>query len=155
MTSKAVTIGIIGTGFMGKVHAEGYKLFDFNVGMFASRTEEKAKAAAEEFGVARWTDDWRELIEDPQIDCVDITVPNHLHFDMAMACIRAGKPFLIEKPLARNSQEGEEIVRAAKEKGIVAVYAENMRFKPALVRTKQLVDEGAFGDSHAPLERNS
>lgn len=145
MNGKSVTVGIIGTGFMGKAHAEGYKLFDIPIGMFASRTMEKAQAAAEQFNVERCTDNWLELIEDPRIDCVDITVPNYLHYEIAMACIRAGKPFLIEKPLARNTQEGEEIVRAANEKGIVAVYAENMRFKPALVRTKELVDEGAFG----------
>ncbi|KIL40873.1 hypothetical protein SD70_10595 [Gordoniibacillus kamchatkensis] len=146
MERKAVTVGIIGTGFMGKAHAEGYQLFDITVGMFASRTLKNAGSAAEQFGVERWTDNWLELVQDPQIDCVDITVPNHLHYEIAMACIKAGKPFLIEKPLARNTEEGEEIVRAAKEKGIVAVYAENMRFKPALVRTKQLVDEGAFGN---------
>ncbi|WP_163875657.1 Gfo/Idh/MocA family protein [Paenibacillus favisporus] len=140
-----IKVGIIGTGFMGKAHAEGYQLFNIEVGMFASQTEAKAKAAAEQFGVDRWTLDWLELVNDPEIDCVDITAPNHLHYDMAMACIHAGKPFLIEKPLARSTAEAEEIVRKAKEKGIIAVYAENMRFKPALMRTKELVDQGAFG----------
>ncbi|RXZ83736.1 gfo/Idh/MocA family oxidoreductase [Paenibacillaceae bacterium] len=145
MTAKQVKVGIIGTGFMGKSHAEGYQLFNIEIGMFASRTADNAKAVAEQFGIERWTDNWLELIHDPEIDCVDITVPNHLHYEMAMACIEAGKPFLIEKPLARNTEEGEAIVRAAKEKGIVAVYAENMRFKPALIRTKELVEQGAFG----------
>jgi myo-inositol 2-dehydrogenase/D-chiro-inositol 1-dehydrogenase len=141
-----VTVGIIGTGFMGKSHAEGYKIFDVKIGMFASRRLEKAREASNEFGVERWTDDWKTLINDPDIDCVDITVPNHLHYEIAMACINAGKPFLVEKPLARNTKEAEEIVRAAKEKGVLGVYAENMRYKPAMVRTKQMVDEGALGD---------
>jgi myo-inositol 2-dehydrogenase/D-chiro-inositol 1-dehydrogenase len=145
LEKKAVTVGIIGTGFMGKAHAEGYQIFDIPVGMFYSRTLENAKSAAEQFHVERWTDNWRDLVTDPQIDCVDITAPNYQHYEMAMACIDAGKPFIIEKPLAMNTEQAREMVSAARAKNIVAVYAENMRFKPALVRTKQLVDEGAFG----------
>ena len=144
MADKGVKVGIIGTGFMGKAHAEGYQMFNIEIGMFASRTAEKAKATAEQFGVERWTDQWLELIHDPDIDCVDITVPNYLHYAMAIACIEANKPFLIEKPLACNTKEAEEIVRKAKEKGIVAVYAENMRFKPALMRDKRTRGAGGI-----------
>ncbi len=141
-----INVGIIGTGFMGKAHAKGYQMFGIPIGMFASREVEKAKETAEAFGVSKWTDDWRQLILDPEIDCVDITVPNYLHFDVAMACIEANKPFLIEKPLARNTKEGKAIVAAAKEKGIVAVYGENMRYKPALMRTKEIIDQGGLGE---------
>jgi predicted dehydrogenase len=143
---KDVTIGIVGTGFMGKAHAESYRLFGVPVGMIASRRVEKAKAVAEQFGVPRWTDSWRDLVNDPNIDAVDIAVPNYMHHEVAMACIEAGKPFLIEKPLARNTREAREIVEAAEAKGIPAVYGENMRFKPAMLKLKQMIAEGALGD---------
>ncbi|MBS4218764.1 Gfo/Idh/MocA family oxidoreductase [Bacillus sp. FJAT-49711] len=146
MSKKDVKVGIIGTGFMGKGHAIGYQMFDIEIGMFASRSTENAKAVAEEFGVERWTDDWRKLVSDPEIDCVDITAPNHLHYEMAMACIEAKKPFLIEKPLAMNTKEAKEIVDAANKHGVMAVYGENMRYKPAMVKIKQIIDEGGLGD---------
>lgn len=143
---KDIKVGIIGTGFMGKAHAECYRMFDVPIGMIASRSEENAKAVAEQFQAERWTTNWRDLVNDPEIDAVDIAVPNYLHHEVAMACIEAGKPFLIEKPLARNVKEAREIVEAAKAKGITAVYGENMRFKPQMLKVKEMIAEGALGD---------
>ncbi|GIN70874.1 1-carboxy-3-chloro-3,4-dihydroxycyclo hexa-1,5-diene dehydrogenase [Bacillus sp. J14TS2] len=146
ISQQEIRVGIIGTGFMGKAHATGYKMFDINIGMIASKSMENAKKTANDFGVENWTNDWRELVANPNIDCVDITVPNHLHYEIAMACIKEKKPFLIEKPLARNAKEAREIVAAAKENGVLALYGENMRFKPALVKIKEIIDQGGLGD---------
>ncbi|PTX47670.1 putative dehydrogenase [Melghirimyces profundicolus] len=145
MNEKNITVGIIGTGFMGKAHAASYQMFGVSIGMFASRQLDNAKACAQQFGVPRWTDKWLNLVKDPEIDCVDITVPNYLHYEVAMACIEEGKPFLIEKPLARNTKEARAIVEAAKSRGITGVYGENMRFKPAMLKLKQLLSDGALG----------
>lgn len=146
MNKKEIQVGIIGTGFMGKAHATGYNMFNIPIGMFASRNIQNVKEVAKKFEVNQWTDDWRELVNSPDIDCVDITSPNHLHYEMALACIEAGKPFLIEKPLALNTETAEKIVKLAKAKGVLGVYGENMRFKPAMVRIKEIIDEGGLGD---------
>jgi myo-inositol 2-dehydrogenase/D-chiro-inositol 1-dehydrogenase len=138
----AVRVGILGAGFMGSAHAECYDLLDVPIAMIASRS---ARGPAGSRPDTRWSADISEVISDPAVDCVDITLPNHLHRDAALACIRAGKPFLIEKPLARNAAEAEEIVTAARSAGVTAVYGENVRFKPSMIRTKSIVDQGGLG----------
>jgi len=92
-------IGLIGTGFMGKAHVFGFasaqKVFDLPVQIelhtVADITEEAASRAAAELGFAHGTADWRRLIADPEIDVIDITAPNALHKEMALAAIAAGK----------------------------------------------------------------
>jgi myo-inositol 2-dehydrogenase / D-chiro-inositol 1-dehydrogenase len=141
-TSDTVRVGILGAGFMGSAHAECYDLLDIPIAMIASRSP--GTITGNRPGT-RWSSDIEEVINDPEVDCIDITLPNHLHLPAALACIRAGKPFLIEKPLARNAAEAEQIVNAARSAGVTAVYGENVRFKPSMVRTKSIVDEGGLG----------
>ena len=141
-TSGTVRVGILGAGFMGSAHAECYDVLGVPISMIASRSAGAVSAARP---ATRWSSDLEAVINDPAVDCVDITLPNSLHQDAALACIRAGKPFLIEKPLARNAAEAEAIVRAARSAGVTAVYGENVRFKPSMVRTKSIVDQGGLG----------
>jgi myo-inositol 2-dehydrogenase / D-chiro-inositol 1-dehydrogenase len=141
-TSAPVRVGILGAGFMGSAHAECYDLLGVPIAMIASRSEGKVSSSRPG---TRWSSDIEAVINDPLVDCVDITLPNHLHRDAALACVQAGKPFLIEKPLARNVAEAEEIVAAARSAGVTAVYGENVRFKPSMIRTKSIVDQGALG----------
>ena len=146
MTLSPVRIGLVGTGFMGKAHAACYAQEGHaRIAMIASRSEAHARAAAERFGADAWTTDVRELVRHPAVDAVDITVPNHLHREVALAAIEAGKPFLVEKPLARTVAEADEVIAAARAAGVVGVYGENMRFSPALRRAKEIIDQGGLG----------
>lgn len=132
---------------MGKAHIECYRMNRHaEVTIVASGTAEKARSVAEQFGIPRWTTDWREVIASDNVDAVDITVPNHLHLEVALAAIEAGKPFLIEKPLARNLDEARQILDAARTKGIHAVYGENMRFAPAPLKAREIIEQGGIGD---------
>ena len=143
---KKVRIGVLGAGFMGRARLECYASDPrVEVTAISSRELSKAKALADEFGVPFATAHWEEVVASDNVDAVDITLPNFLHYPAALACIERGKPFMIEKPLARNVAEGEEIVRKARERGILAVYAECLRFAPACVKAKALIDEGALG----------
>ena len=143
---KAVRIGIVGTGFMGRAHAECYVADGrAEVAMVASRSESHARSLAELVGAATWTTDYRELVASSDVDAVDITVPNHLHREVALAAIAAGKPFLIEKPLARTVAEADDVIAAARGAGVAGVYGENMRFSPALEKTKAIIDQGGLG----------
>jgi len=135
-------VGILGAGFMGSAHAACYDRLGVPIEMISSRSAAKV---ADRQPATRWSADFEEVINDPAVDCVDITLPNHLHRDAALACARAGKPFLIEKPLARNVAEATEIVEAAEAAGLPAVYGENVRFKPSMLRAKTIIDEGGLG----------
>ena len=94
-----VRIGLIGTGFMGRSHAMAYHAVPFIFPaaarpvpeLVADVSEEAARAAAEATGFRRATGDWRQLVRDPAVDVVDITTPNSLHKEMALAAIAAGK----------------------------------------------------------------
>ena len=98
MTKPKLRIGLIGTGFMGKAHVFGFasaqKVFDLpyrlELHTVADVTEEAAARAAHEFGFAHHTTDWRTLVANPEIDLIDITAPNALHKEMALAAISAG-----------------------------------------------------------------
>jgi predicted dehydrogenase len=96
---REISIGLIGTGFMGKCHALAFRTapavfgnlprprLELLADVDPTMTERSAKA----FGCARWTTDWRALVADPGIDVVAITTPNFLHQEMALAAIAAGK----------------------------------------------------------------
>src|SRR6516165_4436866 len=92
-------IGLVGTGFMGKTHALGFaaapRVFDLPYGVVlhsvADRTDELAASAARSFGFAKSNGDWKRLVTDPEIDVIDITTPNALHKEIALAAIAAGK----------------------------------------------------------------
>src|ERR1700679_1690031 len=111
-TKPKLRVGLIGTGFMGKTHAFGFataaKVFDlpFEIELHtvADVTEAAALRAASDFGFVHATSDWRGIIHSPEIDVVDITAPNALHEEMALAAIAAGKHVYCEKPLAPRSE---------------------------------------------------
>ena len=105
---RSVGIGLIGSGFMGRTHSFGYALaervFDLPVLLqrvaLADVDRATAEAGARSLGFARATADWRELLQDEAIQLVDITAPNRLHHEMALAAIATGKHVYCEKPLA-------------------------------------------------------
>ena len=146
-------IGLIGSGFMGQAHADAYRraalLYPHLprpvLAMLADRDEPTAARAKSRFGFARSTGDWRRLVEDPDIDVVDITSPNNLHHEMALAALAAGKHVYCEKPLAVTVAEAEAMAAAAKKSGKVTMVAFNNVKTPAAMYAKRLIDEGAIG----------
>ena len=107
---KTIHIGLIGTGFMGKGHSLAYHIMPMvfspaparpRLAVVADVSEELARKAARDFGFERWAVGWEAVVNDPSVDLVDITTPNHLHKDIAVAAAQAGKHIYCEKPLAR------------------------------------------------------
>jgi myo-inositol 2-dehydrogenase / D-chiro-inositol 1-dehydrogenase len=141
-----VRVGFVGAGFMGEAHAACFRE-DSRVALgrvAAGRAESAARFAAR-FGIPLQSDRWQDVIEDPAIDAVDIVAPNDMHADVAVAAAQAGKAILIEKPLARSLGEADRIVEAVTRHGVIAVYAENRRFAPALQRMHRAVTDGSLG----------
>lgn len=144
---KKARVGIIGTGFMGRAHAGCY-ILDKRVDLTAvsSLDQNQGNEFINDFGFHRYSSDWKSLIEDKDIDIIDITAPNFMHAEIAIAAARAGKAIIIEKPLAINMEEAGNIMRTVDETGVLAMYAENRRFAPVFSRCRQIIEKGEIGD---------
>ncbi|WP_312807495.1 Gfo/Idh/MocA family protein [Agrobacterium cavarae] len=154
MNKKTLNIGLIGSGFMGQAHSDAYRRAGMlyrdlpavpRLCLLADATDELAADAAARFGFERSTGDWRKLVVDPEIDVVDITSPNSMHHEMAMAAIAAGKHVYCEKPLSVTLEEAEEMAAAARSKGVKTMVAFNNIKTPAAMLAKQLIDKGDIG----------
>jgi len=152
---KDIRIGLIGTGGMGKAHAMAFTNVPLVFGNEPGRPvleivadiEPKAlERWAGEFGFARWTTDWREVVKDPRVDVVDITTPNALHAEMAIAAAQAGKHIYCEKPLATTSADAARIVAAVARSGVISIVGFNYLKNPAQAFAKQLIEAGELGE---------
>ncbi|HTO65321.1 MAG TPA: Gfo/Idh/MocA family oxidoreductase [Bradyrhizobium sp.] len=147
-------IGLVGTGFMGKTHALGFAAaprvfdlaYDIVLHSVADRTDELAAAAARSFGFARSSGDWKRLIADPDIDVIDITTPNALHKEIALAAIGAGKHVYCEKPLAPKAGDAREMADAAEAAGLKTQVGFNYLCNPMLALARDLIASGELGE---------
>ena len=147
-------IGLIGFGAMGRTHSwcvnnldYFYKDIPFKakyVGVCTSKPE-TAENAADFLGIKKAVINEDELIYDPSIDIIDICTPNIFHYETLKKAISAGKHIYCEKPLCINYQQAKEIESLAKEKGIITRIVFNNRFIPAVMRAKQIIEEGRLG----------
>ena len=153
---KTIGVGIIGWGFMGRTHTHALRAiplfypgaeFRAELRCICSRRAEMARQAAEELGIASWTDDYRELLAREDIDVVSICTPNALHEEMAIAALKAGKHVYIDKPLAVTPESAARIAEAARANpGCMTRMVFNNRYFPATMRAKALIEEGRIGD---------
>jgi predicted dehydrogenase len=144
---KEIGVAVIGAGFWANnMHLPVLtRMPGVRVVGIASASADHAQAAAERFGVPRWTTDYRELLAHPAVDIVDILTPNVQHAPMSIAAARAMKHVICIKPLALNVDEANEIAAEIQKAGVRFFYAENVPFIPALIRTREIIEEGALG----------
>lgn len=151
--SKELRIGMIGYGFMGRTHSNGYRrvnnFFDLEytpvLKAACARNQDELQKFADQWGYETTENDWRKLIERDDIDAVDICVPNNLHKEIAIAAAEAGKMILCEKPLAMNSDEGREMCDAVEKAGVQNTVWYNYRRVPAVTHAKNIIDSGKLG----------
>ena len=151
---KELRIGLVGTGFMGRTHSNGYKrIGDFFPDLqyrpvlkaVCARREDKVKAFAEQWRYESYETDYKKLIARKDIDAIDICTPNDTHAEIAIAAINAGKMILCEKPLARNLEEAQKMVDAVEKAKVANTVWYNYRRVPAVTLAKQIVDSGKLG----------
>ncbi len=151
---KPLNIGLIGYGFMGRTHTNGYKrVNDFfpEIGYrpilkaVCGRNPEAVQTFADQWQYESVETDWRTLIKRDDIDAIDICTPNNSHAEIAIAAAEAGKMILCEKPLALNPEEGKRMVEAVEKAGVANTVWYNYRRVPAITMAKQLIDEGRLG----------
>jgi predicted dehydrogenase len=150
----AVRIGLIGTGYIGRAHAialssVGTVFADVEppvLELVADSEPDRAARAARELGFRRSTADWRAVVTDPQVDVVVVCTPNHMHRDMALAAIAAGKHVSCEKPLALTAGDAREMALAADRAGLVHLVGFNYACNPLLVTARELAASGEIGE---------
>ncbi len=111
----------------------------------ADATEEIAARAAAELGFRRHARDWREVVEDPAVDIVDITTPNDMHYEVAMAAIAAGKHIYCEKPLTNDAATSFAMAEAAEKAGVTTTVGFNYIKNPVQGLARKLIDDGEIG----------
>lgn len=153
MASKALNIGMVGYGFMGRTHSNAFK----QVGQFfdlahqpvlkaiCARNGEKAAAFAAQWGYESFETDWRQLVARNDIDLIDIASPNDTHMEIAIAAAKAGKMVMCEKPLGRTAAESAKMVAAVEKANVPNMVWYNYRRIPAVTLAKELIDEGKLG----------
>ncbi len=153
--AKELRVGVVGCGFMGRAHSNAYlqanHFFEREhkpvLKACCARPEEKDKLEkfAKTWGYESMEFDWQKLVARPDIDLIDVCVPNVLHHDIVIAAAKAGKMIVCEKPLAMNVREAEEMVAAVKKAGVANMVSFNYRRVPAISLAKQLIEEGRIG----------
>jgi len=142
-----INVAVVGTGFMGWVHAEALRRVGVNVSGIAASSPEKAETAAARFQIPRAYSSFEDVLTDDSIDSVHLGTPNRLHFEMAKQCLLAGKHVLCEKPLAMNFAESAELVTlAAQHPNLAAGVNHNIRFYPLCIEARQRVQSGGVGE---------
>lgn len=154
----AVRIGIVGRGFMGNMHLNNYA---GNPGakVVAICDIDKAKLTADvkatgnialgggktDFNRMKWYSKLDEMLQDPEIDLVDITLPTSLHAGAAVKAFAAGKHVMSEKPMAMSAKDAERMVDAAKKAGKLLFVGHCIRYWPAYARARELIQSGRYG----------
>ncbi len=151
-------IGVIGAGGIVSAHLVAYRTAGWEVAAICNRTLFKAEAKAAEFALmARVTDHWQDVLDDPTIDVVDITLHPADRLPIMEAALRAGKHVLSQKPFVLDLAEGRRLVALARENGMKLAVNQNGRWAPHLAYMREAVRAGLIGDvisAHASIHWN-
>ena len=144
---KKIKTALIGTGFMGKVHAENVRrLGNVEIAAVADFADEPARKFGEAIGVERTTGDYHTLLKDPEIDAVHVLTPNALHYPMCKAALNAGKHVLCEKPFTVTSEEARELVELAASTKLANAINHNLRYYPVVQQIRRMIEAGDLGE---------
>jgi len=151
--TKTLRVGMIGYQFMGRAHSNAWRqaphFFPLKAGVelhtICGRNPANVEAARAQLGWQYAVSDWRQVVDSPEIDIVDINTPNDSHAEIAIAAARAGKHVLCEKPLALSVKQCEAMVAAVKQAKVVNMVCHNYRRIPAIAQAKRMIDDGAIG----------
>jgi predicted dehydrogenase len=177
-----VRVGLAGAGFVARIHAEAYRHVrgvDVDLRWVTALRTERARAFAEEFGVRGVADDVRRILDDPDVDVLDLCVPNAVHASLGLEAARAGKHVIVEKPLTGffgdpatpradmlRSALGtaDQLIDACRAAGARLCYAENWVYAPPIQKARRLlaagggpilrlVGEESHSGTHAPANK--
>jgi predicted dehydrogenase len=148
-----VNVALIGYAFMGRAHSNAWRQvatffrprLQPRLKVLCGRTRAGLSDAAVRFGWEETASDWRDVIERPDIDIVDICTPGDSHAEIAIAAARAGKAVFCEKPLANTVRDAERMLETVRRARVTHMLCHNYRRVPAVALAKRLIDEGKLG----------
>jgi len=139
-----LNIGCIGLGSIANRHLAAYATSP-HIESLSAADPNMANIEAKDCEFRRTTTDYRELLDDDTIQVVDICVPHYLHAPIAIDALEAGKDVILEKPMAMNTEEAEQLAAVAERTGKRLFIAMNQCFMPYHIKAKELIDSGAIG----------
>jgi predicted dehydrogenase len=143
---REIKAAVVGTGFIGVVHVEALRRLGVEVSGVVGSSPERAAEKARAAGLPAPYPSFEAMLDDPAVEVVHLTTPNHLHHDQVRAVLAAGKHVVCEKPLAMNSEETGELLRLAEESGLVHAVNFNIRFYAQNQAARARVQAGEIGD---------
>jgi predicted dehydrogenase len=141
-----VGVGVVGLGGISIIHEAGYQ--DDSRASIVAMCDidgELARSRARQYNAKAYTD-FKDLIKDPAVDIVDITLPHKLHYEVAKNAIEHGKNVIVEKPMAMNYNEAETLIKLAKSSNVKLTVAENTRFVKLYQVVEELLRENKVGE---------
>ncbi|MCJ7529451.1 MAG: Gfo/Idh/MocA family oxidoreductase [Anaerolineales bacterium] len=138
---------MVGAGFVGDIHHAAFKGWVKDAEVVAVASPNNAEKFANAHEIPHAFNDYHEMLKMKDIYVVDIGIPYDLHFQVVVDSAKTGKHIIIEKPLCVTLQEADQMVEECKKHGVLLMYAEELLFAPKYVRAKNLIDEGALGES--------
>lgn len=144
---RPLQAAVIGVGLAGGPHVEAVARTGMaRVAVVAASSSESAQRAADRYAVEQATSDWRALVENPAIDVVHNCTPNHLHHEVGVAALAAGKHLIAEKPLASTLEDAAALVDAAAGTDVVTALCHNYRHYAMVAEARELIRLGAIGE---------
>ena len=154
-TKKNINIAVIGTGFMGRTHSYSianlqffYENLPFKAVLHTvcSRDAQKGEEIKNNWGFLHSETDINKILANKDIDVIDICTPNNYHFDLILNALDAGKNIYCEKPFVISTEQAEKVIeKLEKNKNLICAVVFHNRFSPAVLRAKQLIDDGRLG----------
>jgi predicted dehydrogenase len=159
MSNEELRVAVVGAGsWSQRAHIPGWQRDPrVQVAAVADLSAEAAGRAAAEFGITRAVTDYRELLDDPSIDVIDVATGNEAHFQISWDALEAGKHVLCEKPVHRDARQTKRAAEFAAAKGLKTKLGFTFRYAPAVLFAKDLIDSGFVGDPYVfnGFEQNS
>ena len=146
-TRKRIRVAVVGSGFAGLAHIEGYKkVEDADLIAVCDVSKERAQEAAEKYEIPNVFTDYEKLLRLDELDAISVCLPNAMHMPVSVAALEAGKHVLCEKPLAANAEEAAKMVDAADKSGKILAMSLNFRYQGRSLTLKRLVEAGELGE---------
>jgi len=145
--AQTVQVGIVGCGVIAATHIESFQALDnARVKWACDLREERARERAQKYGIAEVTTDYRQLLDDPEVDLISVCTDHASHAEIAVAALKAGKHVVCEKSLSASHEGLEQMLRAHREHpDLVFSGIFQHRFDGVNRRIKELIDAGALG----------
>ena len=144
---SSITVGLIGAGMIAERHVKGITRENDILGIKAVCDIEpaRAEAIADRYSIRDRCSDYRELLDNDEIEAVVVLAPHHLHEEICIRAAERGKHILVEKPIARTLDEADRIIEAARKADVILMVGLNQRYLPAHRKIKDLLKDGAVG----------